>query len=390
MEKYYIQLTTLLPLLCGNFMFGFAPLLILKIASWLFCREHFIYTRNLINTVLLVFGGGVFMSTSLLVLVPQTRNHYEAFERSHQSSEESTSHAETFPIPEFIVLCGFFATFAIEELLHYILYHFHTKKTNVNDLRVRFCSCAKRHTECSRTFKADVPDQTLFGLEEKNSAPGLEYSEFSRPYEEATNITTNLLIPQSALPNYGAVGVALDDKLTNTPVSVLPPIVTDDVVQQTQNDHTSRNMFLLAIVCCHAFLQGIDIGFIPETLSSGSPWRLLLILCLQQMLLTFVIGNIGLSISKQSMSLFFVFVMSAMSPAGIGLTMLLYRYEVYSVLVLGIVKGLLCGSLLYFTFYDLLGRPSVKNAPHFSNFVSFSLGTAAVALLLYVSQIVES
>lgn len=76
-----------------------------------------------------------------------------------------------------------------------------------------------------------------------------------------------------------------------------------------------------------------------------------------------------------------------MSPVGIGITMILDD-ELSNELVFAVVKGLLCGSLLYFTFYDLLGRHSLKEAPHLSRFIGFSVGAVAVALLLYVSGIV--
>lgn len=109
---------------------------------------------------------------------------------------------------------------------------------------------------------------------------------------------------------------------------------------------------------------------------------------MQQTLITFVVGNVGQSNSGSLWTaMSFIAAISVMSPVGIGITMLLDD-ELSNELAFAVVKGLLCGSLLYFTFYDLLGRQSLKEAPHLSRFVGFTVGAAGVALLLYVSGIV--
>ncbi|GBM20262.1 hypothetical protein AVEN_216676-1 [Araneus ventricosus] len=201
MKNFYVQLFTLLILLLCNFLVGLLPLLVLRVIGRLTGSNHLTSQRNRVLSFFLHMGGGVFMSVCLLILMPESRQQFEEYEKDHHKEHiENTTdgisgeehHHEDFPIPEFVILCGFFATFAVEEALHYILYHCRRKQPEGGTNRqVRFCSCAKRHTECSRTFKAENPEHTMFGREKnRQSQDNLDLSGISEQ-----NVSTASSLP---------------------------------------------------------------------------------------------------------------------------------------------------------------------------------------------------
>lgn len=87
----------------------------------------------------------------------------------NSADQQTGHHHESIPVPEFIILCSFFVAYVGQEIIFYFLTKF--KRTFV-DKRVSYCTCAKRHTECSRTFKDAKADQTLYGLDRKLQESG--------------------------------------------------------------------------------------------------------------------------------------------------------------------------------------------------------------------------
>ncbi|GFW83061.1 uncharacterized protein TNCV_4604881 [Trichonephila clavipes] len=309
--------------------------------------------------------------------------------RQYQSPTGETDHKEEFPIPEFVILCGFFATFGVEEALHYILYHCR-RRTKSSEPRVRFCSCAKRHTECSRTFKADNPDQTLFGLEKNRIS--VDYSGITNQ-ASSTNLLRSSILAQP-LPNYGSVTNTAD--LRNTePVAVLPApvMITNNgniaIVQHLQDlsspvTTSTSNILLVLALSLYAVFQGTTIGLLTQS----SPWTTLLVTCLQQSVLVFIVGWVGLAQSEELMPMMaYVVVLCVMSPFGITLAMLCHTLANVSPIISGCSKAIVCGSLLYLTFCDLLRRRKLKESPHIERFAGFTLGATVMAALQYISII---
>ncbi|GIY05089.1 hypothetical protein CEXT_740161 [Caerostris extrusa] len=315
--------------------------------------------------------------------------------KHHNTTEESShkGHEEEFPIPEFVVLCGFFATFAVEEALHYILYHCRRRNTTC-DRKVRFCSCAKRHTECSRTFKAENPEQTMFGLGKNDYNNVEDYSGTIEQIQNANLLRTSL-IPQH-VPNYGSVANMTDPRTNEAPPIITAPVMIAnngnvaivqglEVLSSPVTISTSNLLFVLAL-SFYATCQGTTIGLLTQS----SPWITLVVACLQQTVLVFIVGWIGVAQSELiSPVVAYVLVLSFMSPFGISLAMFLEeKMSGISPLVSGFSKAVVCGSILYLTFCDLLRRRKLKESPHIERFAGFTLGAAAMAALEYVSMII--
>ncbi|GFQ94933.1 uncharacterized protein TNCT_138291 [Trichonephila clavata] len=391
MENFYVQLFTLLILLLCNFVAGLLPFIALRLVGRFAGSGYFPGQRNRVLSFFLHMGGGVFMSVCLLILMPESREQFEQNDhQKHLSSPTGEAdHKEEFPIPEFVILCGFFATFAVEEALHYILYHC-KRRNKSSEPRVRFCSCAKRHTECSRTFKAENPDQTLFGLEKNRLS--VDYSGITNQ-ASSTNLLRSSILAQP-LPNYGSVTNTAD--LRNTePVAVLPaPVMIANngniaIVQHLQDlsspvTTSTSNILLVLALSLYAIFQGTTIGLLTQS----SPWTTLLVTCLQQSVLVFIVGWVGLAQSEQLMPMMaYVMILCVMSPFGITLAMLCHTLANVSPIVSGCSKAIVCGSLLYLTFCDLLRRRKLKESPHIERFAGFTLGATVMAALQYISII---
>ncbi|CAL1282687.1 unnamed protein product [Larinioides sclopetarius] len=405
MKNFYVQLVILLILLLCNFVVGLLPLIVLRIIGRLTGSSHFTSQRNRVLSFFLHMGGGVFMSVCLLILLPESRQQFEEYDKDHHmepidnttfgtSGEEH--HHEEFPIPEFVVLCGFFATFAVEEALHYILYHCKRRQSEGGtDRKVRFCSCAKRHTECSRTFKAENPEQTMFGREKKRqSQNNLDLSGISEQNTSTVNLLQSSILSQP-VPNYGSVTNIVDPIPNETvPVLTAPVVIANNgkvtFVRRLQDlsspvTTSTSNVLIVIALSLYALFQGATIGLQTQS----SPWTTLLVTCFQQSILVFIIGWVGVAQKEHHMPvMLYVTVLSIMSPFGISLSMFIeQKINDIPSIVSGVSKAVVCGSLLYLTFCDLLRRRSLKESPHIERFAGFTLGAAVMAALEYISII---
>ncbi|KAF8793835.1 uncharacterized protein LOC129961661 [Argiope bruennichi] len=404
MKNFYVQLFTLLILLMCNFLVGLIPFIALRVIGRLTGSSHAASQRNRVLSFFLHMGGGVFMSVCLLILMPESRQQFEEYERDHhkehtQNTTDGTAHEEhhqeEFPIPEFVVLCGFFATFAVEEALHYILYHCKRKQSSTDHRVRRFCSCAKRHTECSRTFKAEKPEQTMFGREKRQSQNNSDLSGLSEQTASTANLLQSSILAQP-VPNYGSVTNMADPRPNETvPVLAAPVVIANNgnvtFVRRLQDlsspvTTSTSNVLLVIALSLYALIQGATIGLLTQS----SPWTTLLVTCFQQSILVFIIGWVGVAQKEHYMPVVvYVAVMSLMSPFGISLSMFNEQNinDIPSI-VSGVSKAIVCGSLLYLTFCDLLRRRSLKESPHIERFAGFTLGAAIMAALEYISIIV--
>lgn len=97
----------------------------------------------------------------------------KSFYFTGDSTDQHTGHHhESIPLPEFIILCSFFLAYVGQEIIFYLLTKFKRTSKIFVDRGVSYCTCAKRHTECSRTFKDAKADQTLYGLDRKFQESG--------------------------------------------------------------------------------------------------------------------------------------------------------------------------------------------------------------------------
>ncbi|KFM72505.1 Zinc transporter ZIP1, partial [Stegodyphus mimosarum] len=398
MEPFIVLVTTLMILLVGNFCCGILPVFFIKIVGYSYETEDASRRRSKILAFFIYFSGGVLISTCFMSLLPASRKEFEKHEIKIHKSEENIVmteknehiHHEGFPLPEFVILCGFFAGYMIEEIICFAMFRFRKIEDEAENTKMRFCSCAKRHTECSRTFKVVKPDQTLFGLEKKKLLPpevasgGGECSGFNRSMDNAKNLIRSSIIAQP-VPNYGAVSNLLEERRNEAP----PIIVGEEVFPIVQHTATTvhqvlptNNLFIFLSLSFFAIYQGMITG-----LKTSPSWTVLLLVCLQQFLITFVVGTDIITYSDKLLQvIIYVSVFSIMSPSGISLSMFARNTVLeMPVLVGAIIIGLTCGILLYVTFFEILHRRTILGVHGLPKFFAVTLGSGIMAALQYAS-----
>ncbi|XP_035230692.1 uncharacterized protein LOC118202628 [Stegodyphus dumicola] len=401
MEPFIVLVTTLMILLVGNFSCGILPVFFIKIVGYSYETEDASRRRSKILAFFIYFSGGVLISTCFMSLLPASRKEFEKHEIKLHKSEENIPmtdrnehvHHEGFPLPEFVILCGFFAAYMIEEIICFVMFRF-LKNDEAENTKMRFCSCAKRHTECSRTFKVLKPDQTLFGLEKKKLLPpeaasvasgGGECSGFNRSMDNAKGLIRSSIIAQP-VPNYGAVSNLLEERRNEAP----PIIVEGEGVLSIVQDTTAtvhqvlptNNLFIFLSLSFFSLYQGMITG-----LKTSPSWTMLSLVCLQQFLITFVVGTDIITYSDKLLQvIIYVSVFSIMSPSGISLSMFARNTVLeIPVLVGALIIGLTCGILLYVTFFEILHRRTILGVHGVPKFFAVTFGSGIMAALQYAS-----
>ncbi|XP_054707594.1 zinc transporter ZIP1-like [Uloborus diversus] len=426
MDTVTVQTIILLVLLVGNLLFGTLPSICLRlIGCFPGCEQHSTGSKYRVVSFLIYFGGGVLISTCFLNLLPKSRRDFEqheeySFEEHAGVQEESQisysnlnetiklshhhKHEEHFPMPEFIVLCGFFAAYVVMEVLQQFTIPFRsTKRLHAGILHKRFCSCTKRNMECSKTYKAVKTEQTMFGMEKEQAQPtgvidAVQQSGMHRSVDPTLAAKEDLLrssIIAQPLPNYGTIVTATDQAIANQ-AAIIPPtvLVTNDgslaVVKTTRvpvhNKYPRDSVVTVFSLSFQAIMQGIKAGLFA---SASRSWIDLLLICAQQFLITFVVGCELLGgTEKLHHIVLFVAVLSMMSPVGVLISMFASNSVTHiPYLITGTLNAMTCGSLLYIVFYEILRHNRPDGIRHFRKFCAITLGSGIMAALEYSPEV---
>lgn len=76
--------------------------------------------KDVVTSLLLCFGGGVLMATSLVHMVPQVRRNFDAVHDQNVTFVDQPCTGQPhdqFPLAEIMLCAGFFVVFLIEELV---------------------------------------------------------------------------------------------------------------------------------------------------------------------------------------------------------------------------------------------------------------------------------
>lgn len=408
MDVFSVQLVVVVCLFVGNIFFGSIPTLLNKLTGH-FCDNDGEWNRRVkLSSFLLYVGAGAFISDSFLVLLPQADKEFTDSEnRSRQQSGNSTQtsttedtghHHDNFPIPEFIVLCGFFLAFVIQEVVFFILTKLNRSSRMFIDKRVSYCTCAKRHTECSRTFKDARPDQTLFGLEKEFE----ESDRIPKVCDAETNVTppveptakSELLqssILSQAIPNYGTVTNVTEPAIDNPLPSLTTPAmlanerrraIDEYEASKYQNKFMINSMLIIIAMTLQYIFLGIHLGM---EIKSFQQWPRLLATCLQNFILTF---SVGTYISSGNMEIsfvgLFIFVISIIPEVGLIILMISKNaFQNLAHLPKGMASAISCGILLYTTFYVMIRQKSSGSVVGLIKFLAIVAGAAIMCSLQY-------
>ncbi|GBN94252.1 hypothetical protein AVEN_106187-1 [Araneus ventricosus] len=223
-------------------------------------------------------------------------------------------------------------------------------------------------------FRIGVRGARLVRRDDRGASKSMPETSISEENVSTANLLQSSILSQP-VPNYGSVTNMADPTPNETvPVLTAPVVIANNgkvtFVRRLQDlsspvtTSTSNVLFVIAL-SLYALIQGATIGLQTQS----SPWTTLLVSCFQQSILVFIIGWVGVAQKEHMPVMLYVAVLSLMSPFGISLSMFIEeKINDIPSIVSGVSKAVVCGSLLYLTFCDLLRRRSLKESPHIERF----------------------
>ena len=355
-------------LLIGTLVSGISPIAVTQSLLKCGCTKSVCEPKckarkgKVVTSFLIYFGGGVLLATCLVHLLPEAREGFENYYDKQQdnngngSTTEATllttlapnlttegeqdgdDHHEEFSLPEFIVCCGFFAVYLLEEIVHYALgshghSHIPSESRAIRSLsRSESCSSAKLSPEPIVIFnssgKAAPSAESQEAICDSESTNGITSSEIS-----ITGLLTVVALSFHSLFEGFAIGIQGSD---------------------------SRVWILFAAVAVHKFVIAFVVGL--EVLTGGG---------------------------RRTLVIIYMSVFAAMSPLGMIIASITKAsLEDDNPLLVGILNAIATGTLLYVTFCEILQREEEhKNLSSWKQFIATILGFGVMCVVQYLTTL---
>jgi len=263
---------------------------------------------------LLCFGAGVLLATSFLHILPEMRHGLEG------SSEKLGIEW----LAELIACSGFFLVYLVEELVHMTLSGTKHSETLHRTLSVRLSrpklSNKPRDSICN-SEETDVSCDGNIVEKENNTNDMRKESKSNRGHGHS-----------HLLPNSGF----------NSPL---------------------RDFLTVLALSFHAVFEGLAVGVEEHV---GDIWTLFAAIATHKFVITFSM-SLELLQNGTKLKLFLVYLLtwSLVSPLGVGIGMIItelsYDYSDNQELVVGILQGLACGTIIYVVMFEVLQREKSKD-----------------------------
>ncbi|XP_022105825.1 zinc transporter ZIP3-like [Acanthaster planci] len=266
------------------------------------------------------FGGGVFLATCLLDLLPDVQEEFE--DVRHFLDIHSN-----FPFAEFITAVGFFLVLVLEQAV------LNFQEKSAIDAKVTDESGPPQEDGRAEKYASldDTEETSLLAYQNSRSDAGNSSSSVTSRNEVVTEI------PRSE------TGVAE---------------VMDGARSRPGLDKTVliRSVLLLLALSFHSIFEGLAIGL--QT-SVSHLLGIFAAVAIHKTILSLSLGN---ALVQENRSKTFVFLSSfgfaAMAPLGIVFGILLFNEEegLVKSAISGVLQGIATGTFLYITFFEVLGK----------------------------------
>ncbi|VVD01598.1 unnamed protein product [Leptidea sinapis] len=136
-------------LFCASMVCGMIPLVLAKRLRWIKADDASnLKSTNKVVVSLLSFGGGVLLSTTFLHLLPEVDHNIEDLQAAGRMREFD------FSLAPFLMCCGFFLMYLVEELVHVYIRH-REKKSGSTAQLVRNLSVRRSRANCEDKVAGD-------------------------------------------------------------------------------------------------------------------------------------------------------------------------------------------------------------------------------------------
>lgn len=345
-------------------------------------------TGSPVVSLLLCFGGGVLLFTTLLHLQPEVREGVNRLQETGQlPNGQGTEH-----LGDLIFCVGFFMVFLIDEIVHSVLDRCaasHADRSSAEDVLHRSMSLRRRTMSIPRASLNGSPSsvQSVTGGDTSTAS----IKELLRESKERRY--------RPALWDTGApVGGSDDFRNHNLQLPHHQRFGGDDTEKQmkldcaggesdNEGDHSFRGLFAVLALSFHEVFEGLAIG-LEERIDNV--WYLFIAVATHKLVIAFCIGlELAWSKTRKTVLVMYVATFAIVTPVGIVIGMLLIQYGTGGSvdgspgMVAVILQGLAAGTLLYVVFFEVLARHKQSG---FSHLLAIMFGFSCLLVLQMMSE----
>lgn len=338
------KVAVLLMLGAVKLVFGLSPLVIARSFG---SKRNTDGLKNVVGVVLCI-GGGVLFSTVFIHMLVEVRESMERAKELGMLPMESE-----YPLAELMICLGFLFILLVESVVH------------------KWCG-GQGHGH-GEAFSADTPQQFLLKIPEipgsrspyHNPAFIDETSQDERASREkpipglSSHITNKMF--QTIGNKYSKASNSY-----NLATDSLAIQKTPSKAKQTRHSRelliSVREVMVVMALSVHSLFEGLAVGLED---SCGGVWQLFLAIAIHSIAIVFCIGtdmvNNG---TNQARIILSMVVLSLVSPIGVVVG-IIFTHDAHvqtggDMLLMGVLQGLACGSLLYITFFEVLNREKLS------------------------------
>jgi len=319
--------------------------------------------QRIATSLLLCFGAGVLLATSLLHILPEAR----------EGLEEEAESLEIHWLAELCFSAGFFLIYLIEEIVHVVLDYtshteqvhrtFSTRKSGADHSDGTDERCCENTDQCHS-------DMELGSVDESNN------TKYNPKYEVRLSVSTN-----SMFPNYHSPETT----------DVKSPVVAKKVEKPAKNQHSHtfeqsdsimRDMITVLALSFHAVFEGLAVG-LEENVSDV--WMLFGAIAAHKFVITFTVC-LELLASRTKTLFYFVYLstFALVTPLGIGIGLLISEMSVEedsNSYATAILQGLAGGTIIYVVMFEVLQREKMKEVSGLLQLVAIIVGFSVMLVI---------
>lgn len=299
------------------------------------------------------FGGGVFLSTCLLDLLPNVRDKLSTV-------LDRLEIYTAYPVAEFVIACGFFIVLIVEQTA----LDCKEKSDNSSQELVRVTG-ASNAGDCEASapllFDNDENDVRYEGM---SNAQG-EYGSLQQECNSSVNSRANL---QRSLSNR----------------SYRDPNAEESDNHDLHSHSSLRSLLLLLALSLHSIFEGLAMGLQTD---KNQLLAIFTAVIIHKNILAFSLGmNLVQSHLSKCSVVLSCLCFALMAPIGMTLGIILIESfsDFTQSLMDGVLQGIATGTFLYITFFEVLPHEMNSSKDRLLKVLFLLLGFSTMAMLLFL------
>lgn len=346
----------------GSFLLGLLPMISMK---WL--RPNLESSRVL--SLLMSFGGGVLLFTTLLHLQPEVR---ESVLKLKEAGQLPNGHG-TENLADLICIAGFFLAYAIDTIVHSTLDDLHVHNHAGHEVLHQSMSLRRRNYTVTASTSSQVQSTSELPATSAINDYGNEFNK-----EQYRSLACDMTSPTRPDDNQQQLQVRWAESDAEKQ-AMGPPEVDVPAVR------SFSDLPLVLALSFHEVFEGLAIGLEERV---DHVWYLFFAVASHKLIIALCIGmKLAGSGTKNSVLIAYVATFAFVTPVGIALGMLIlhlgHTVDGEPGIMSVVLQGLAAGTLLYVVFYEVL--PGHKISGLF-NLLSVILGFSVLLLLQMKSE----